>query len=153
VFKIGDFHLAECRSRTILTDVRRNASQYDLLLASRFDRFTELGIVPSIDFALAGDERRIRIPARSTSASVYHLQRLPVLHVEDRLRQRSVWSLLGRSRQYHWQVEQLPKTGMRDHGIVVQRGIEVPRQAIQAVLQVQHDEHGVILVEAQEWYG
>jgi hypothetical protein len=42
---------------------------------------------------------------------------------------------------------------MRDHGVVVQGGIEIPRHAVQSVLQVQDDKHGVVLVEAYERYG
>lgn len=63
------------------------------------------------------------------------------LHVKDSLRQRPIRSLLGRGRQYHRQVEQLSNTRVRDHGVVVQRGIKVSRQAEEAVLQVQDDEH------------
>lgn len=56
----------------MLTNVRGDAGQYDLLLASRFNCFAELGIVPSIDFTLAGNERRIRIPGKLRSVPVYH---------------------------------------------------------------------------------
>jgi len=140
----------------ILTDVSGDAGQNDLLLASRSDCFAELRIVPGIDFALAGNERCIWVPDRLALAFVNMHQPTSLqsdLHVKNCLRQRSIRSLLGRGGQHHRQVEQLANAGMRDHGVVVQRGIEVSRQAVQAVLQVQDDEHGVILVEAQEWYG
>jgi hypothetical protein len=142
-------------STAILTDIRRNTGQNDLLLASRSDCFAELRVVPSVDFALAGNEWRIWIPGRLTLTFV-NMQTIELqstLHIKNRLRQRSVWSLLSRGGQHHRQVEQLSNAGMRDHGVVVQRWIEVSRQTVQAVLQVQDDEHGVVLVEAQEWHG
>jgi len=135
-------------------DVSGDAGQNDLLLASRSDCFAELRIVPGIDFALAGNEWRIGVPGPARVSLCLSTDRwTSILHVKNRLGQRSIRSLLGRGGQHHRQVEQLANAGMRDHGVVVQRGIEVSRQAVQAVLQVQDDEHGVILVEAQEWYG
>jgi hypothetical protein len=90
-----------------LTDVRGNASHDNLLLASILDRLAELRVIPGIDLALTLDERRIRV------------------HIKNRLGQRAVGSVLGRRREHHWEVEELAKAGVRDHGVVVQRRIEV----------------------------
>jgi hypothetical protein len=66
-------HPAESNDKT-LTDVRGDPGQYDLLLARCSDCFAELGVVPSIDFALAGNERRTRIPGQLMSVFVYTYQ-------------------------------------------------------------------------------
>ena len=94
-------------NNTSLTDVRGNSSHDDLLLASILNRIAELRVIPSVDFALALDERRIRV------------------HVKDRLGQRAVGSVFGRCREHNREVEKLANTGVRNHGVVVQGRVEV----------------------------
>jgi hypothetical protein len=47
----------------VLTGIRNNASDNDLLLASGLDCFAELGVVPSINLSLALNQWCIWIPA------------------------------------------------------------------------------------------
>ena len=61
-------------SGSILTDVRYNPSNHNLLPSTRFYGGSELGVVPGIDLALAFDDRGLWI------------------HGEDFFRQWSVWS-------------------------------------------------------------
>jgi hypothetical protein len=97
-----------CRlSEVRLTDVRRNTSQDDLLLARSLNRFPELRVIPSVDFALTRDDRHIWV------------------HVENGFRQRSVGSGLCRRREHDWKIEQLSKPGVGKHGVVVQGRVEV----------------------------
>ena len=90
-----------------LTDVCRNTSHNHLLLARSLDRLAELRVIPSVDLALALDERRIGV------------------HIKNRLGQRAVGSVLGRCREHHWEIEELADASVRDHGVVVQRRVEV----------------------------
>jgi hypothetical protein len=90
-----------------LTDVGGNASHDDLLLASILNRLAELRVIPSVDLALALDERRIRV------------------HIKDCLGQRAVGAVLGGCREHHWEIEKLADAGVRDHGVVVKRRVEV----------------------------
>ena len=94
-------------SKELLTDVRGNTSHDDLLLAGILNRLAELRVIPSVNLALALDERRIRV------------------HVKDRLGQRAVGSVLGRRREHNRKVEKLANAGVRDHGVVVQGRVEV----------------------------
>ena len=119
-------------SREQLTDVRGNTSHDDLLLAGILNRLAELRVIPSVNLALALDERRIRV------------------HVKDRLGQRAVGSVLGRRREHNRKVEKLANAGVRDHGVVVQGCVEVSGDAVQAILQVEDEQQGVRLVQSLE---
>jgi hypothetical protein len=115
----------------LLTDVRGNASHNNLLLASSLNRLAELRVVPSVDLALALDEGRIGV------------------HVKNRLGQRAVRSILGRRREHHREIEKLANAGVRDHGVVVQRSVEVTSTVRGEVYQLMHGACGrcVQLVE------
>jgi len=139
-----------------LTDVRRNTSHDNLLLASILNRFAEFRIIPSVHLALALDERCVRV------------------HVENRLGKRAVGTVLSRRREHHRDIEKLAEAGVRDHGVVVQRSVEVAGavsneilllamwcmggwyvyvldlQAEQTILQIEHEEHRVVLVQTLE---
>lgn len=105
-----------------LTDIRHDTPNNDLALIEPPDGLSELGVVPSVDLAVAHHERRGRV------------------HVEDLLGQGPVGSALCRRREQHRHVEHLADGGVRQHAVPEQRRVEVPREVEQALLEVQDDE-------------
>jgi hypothetical protein len=102
--------VSECfslRDELWLTDVRSNPRHDNLLLAGRLDRLTELRVVPRVDFALALNERRVGV------------------HFEDGFWQWAVGALLSGRAHYDGEVEEFADAGVRDHGVVVEGGVEV----------------------------
>lgn len=74
-------------------------------------------------------------------------------HLEDLPRQRSIWTLLRARGHDDGDVEQLTQCRVRNHGVVVKGGIEVAGEGVETVLQVEDEEHTVVLVEAFEGDG
>lgn len=69
------------------------------------------------------------------------------IHIQNCLWQRSVRPCLRRRGHDDRQVEQLADAGVGDHGIVVERGVEVAGEAVEAILEVEDEEKGLGLVQ------
>lgn len=105
-----------------LTDVGRDASQDDLLLAGSLDSVAEFLVVPGVDFTLALDESSIGV------------------RLEDLLGQGTVGALLGRGSHDGGDVEQIANLGMGHHVVAVQGRVPVARETVQADLEIKDDQ-------------
>lgn len=104
-----------------LTDIRSDTSHNDLLLARRADCLTELRVVPGVDLTLSLDERRIGVL------------------IEDSLGERTIGTLLCRSREDDGNVEEFTYSCVGEHVVVVQCRVEVAGKGVQSDLQIQHE--------------
>lgn len=88
-----------------------------------------------LDFALALDEWGVWV------------------HLEDLLGQRAVGTLLGGRGHHDGEVEELAELGVREDVLAVEGGVPVAGDLVEADLEVEDEEEGVVLVEALPWDG
>lgn len=113
--------------------VRRDARDNDLLLAASFNSRAKLRVVPRVDFALAAYEGRGGV------------------HFDEFFGEGAVGTRVGGRGEDDGDVEEGAEGGVCVDVVLVERGVEVARDVVEADLDVENEEERVVPVETFPW--